>query len=129
WLRWEYREVNSKRTKVPTTVHGIPASTTDPTTWTTYEPVRLFERIGFVFAGGDGLIGVDLDHVLVDGKPLAWASSIVKEAASYTEISPSGDGLHIIGRGAKPSWLPNRLDMPGGAGIEVYDCGRYFTVT
>jgi primase-polymerase (primpol)-like protein len=46
--------------------------------------------------------------------------------STYTEISPSGDGLHIWGighlkRGRRTSWH--------GQPIEAYATGRYMTVT
>ena len=31
-----------------------------------------------------------------------WASAIIREIGSYTELSPSGTGIHIIGLGTKP---------------------------
>ncbi len=129
WVRWEYHSVNGKKTKVPITMAGALASTTDPTTWTSLQSVNEFDKIGFVFVKEDGIVGIDLDHVLVEGEPVAWARAVVADASSYTEGSPSGSGLHIIGTGAKPAWLPNRIDMPGEAGIEIYDHGRYFTMT
>jgi hypothetical protein len=130
WVRWTYRELNGKRTKMPITVEGAPASTADPSTWTTYETIASFDRIGFVFCREDNLVGVDLDHVLDERLELcAWARSVVEELDSYTEVSPSGRGLHVIARGAKPDWLPSRVDMPQGAGLEVYDHGRYFTMS
>jgi hypothetical protein len=129
WLRWEPRTVNGKTTKIPITVNGKPASTTDASTWTTYDNVKEFDHLGFVFTKDDGLLGIDLDHVLLDTVLCMWARSIVHDSDSYTEISPSGQGLHIIGFGASPGWLPHRIDMPSGAGLEIYTEGRYFTMT
>src|SRR5699024_2621495 len=42
---------------------------------------------------------------------------------SYSEISPSGNGIHIIAKGE----LPKGGRRKGK--IEVYDSGRFFTVT
>jgi putative DNA primase/helicase len=42
---------------------------------------------------------------------------------SYTEISPSGCGVHILVRGELP---PGRRRK---GRIEMYDCGRFFTIT
>lgn len=130
WIRWDHKATTGgKKTKIPLTVDGRPGSTTDPSTWTTYDNVKDFPKIGFVFVEGDGLIGIDLDHV-IQGKILAgWARDIIESAKSYCEFSPSHEGLHIIGRGKKPAWLPNRVDMPNEAGLEVYTQGRYFTFT
>src|SRR5260370_5495941 len=53
----------------------------------------------------------------------AEAQWIIHELSSYTEISPSGTGVHIVLRGDLP---------PGGrrqGHVEIYADGRYFTVT
>jgi putative DNA primase/helicase len=42
---------------------------------------------------------------------------------SYTEYSPSGKGIHIIGYGTKP------LGRCRKGKLEIYDTGRFFTVT
>ena len=52
-----------------------------------------------------------------------WATTIVDEVASYIEISPSGKGLHILGR-ASLAGKGRKADH-----IEIYDTGRYFTFT
>ena len=51
-----------------------------------------------------------------------FPAAIVLAVDSYTEKSPSGDGLHIITRGKLPKGARKRN------GIEVYSEGRYFTV-
>jgi putative DNA primase/helicase len=48
---------------------------------------------------------------------------LVRNFNSYTEISPSGKGLHIIIKGKLPA-KGRRKD-----GIEIYDKARFFTVT
>lgn len=55
--------------------------------------------VGFRFTGSD-YIGIDLDHVYngTSGAMTEEASAIVRLCGSYTEVSPSGDGLHIIVR-------------------------------
>jgi primase-polymerase (primpol)-like protein len=52
-----------------------------------------------------------------------WAQEIISELDSYTEISPSGTGAHILVRGE----LPEGRNRKGR--FEAYDRGRYFTVT
>jgi putative DNA primase/helicase len=69
-------------------------------------------------------VGVDLDDCLDEfGEVADWAQEIVRELNSYTEITPSGRGLHIWAKGTLP---------PGGrkrGPVEMYDQGRFFTVT
>jgi putative DNA primase/helicase len=46
---------------------------------------------------GNGIYGVDMDHVLDgDGMLTPEAREVVGSLNSYTEISPSGSGLHIF---------------------------------
>jgi putative DNA primase/helicase len=69
---------------------------------------------------------IDLDHCY-DKKARQitspQAQEIVRQTASYTEVSPSGDGLHILAYGTLPTQSGLHTD------IEMYDHGRYFTVT
>jgi primase-polymerase (primpol)-like protein len=74
---------------------------------------------------GDGLVGVDLDHCRdhATGAIAAPARAIIDALASYTEISPSDTGMHVLVHGTLP---PGRRRT---GPIEMYDAGRYFTVT
>ncbi|MGO5253298.1 phage NrS-1 polymerase family protein [Collinsella bouchesdurhonensis] len=112
------------------------AKSTDPATWATFEDaVRAVARwrcdgVGFIFGSDRAYTGLDLDHVLVDGVLDAEYRWVVDEAGTYTEVSPSGDGLHLIFRGSKPVGADrSRRGQPGGRVVEMYDHDRYFTVT
>lgn len=125
--------VRHSATKTPLAVGGPkvrPASSTNPATWTTY---RTADRstagagLGFVLSGDDPLLCIDLDHALEGGRVLPWAQAILDQLpATYIEISPSGTGLHIWGYGAVGR---GRRIRRGESAIEVYDRGRYITVT
>jgi hypothetical protein len=52
-----------------------------------------------------------------------WAMDIIRRLDTYTEVSPSGTGIRMFLRGA----LPGTGRKKGK--IEVYDQGRYLTVT
>lgn len=81
-----------------------------------------FDGIGFAFLPGDGLIGIDLD-IKDDPAKQARADAILAACNSWTEISPSGKGLHIIVAGETETFKHN------GIGVEVF-CGRqFFTMT
>lgn len=125
----EKKQKNSKVPKNPATGYGAKAN--DPETWGTYaealEAVQRFgfDGVGFEFAGG--YMGIDLDNVIGAGGELTGtAAEIVQTMDSYTEYSPSGKGLHIICRcqGAGP--IGKRNDK---IGLEMYNGGRFFTVT
>jgi putative DNA primase/helicase len=123
-------------TKVPYSITGQRASSADSATWVDFGSVvehygnDSFDGIGFVFAEGGGLTGIDLDHCVGrNGELEAKAAAIVGAFKSYTECSVSGNGLHIIVRasveqGIRAS-IRSRLDIP----VEIYSHGRYFTMT
>ena len=132
WLCWRQEVREGKPTKVPySPATGRRASSTKPETWTGYqEALRACKEqgyggIGFVFTPEDDLCGVDLDDCLnpETGEIEGWAQEVIEELDSYTEISPSGTGVHILVRGE----LPKGRNRKGR--FEVYDRGRYFTVT
>jgi len=132
WLCWRIEERDGKPTKVPySPATGERADSTLPETWTGYrEAVRAckdegYGGIGFVFTPEDDLCGVDLDKCLdpETGEIEPWAQEIIQELDSYTEISPSGTGVHVLVRAA----LPEGRNREGR--FEAYDRSRYFTVT
>ena len=132
WVCWRSEERNGKRTKVPySPTTGVRARSDDPETWGALAEAREAARqrdyngIGLVFTASDSFCGVDLDGCLnpETGEVEPWALEIVEELSSYTEISPSGTGLHIIVRAC----LPEGGNRKGR--IEMYDRGRFFTMT
>jgi putative DNA primase/helicase len=130
WVCWRYEERAGKATKVPITPEGAPAKCNDPSTWATFQTclaaaTRNGQIAGIGFVLGDGFAGVDLDHARDrgSGQIAEWAARIIDRLRSYTEISPSGTGIHIICRGSLP---PGRRRK---GPIEMYDADRYFTVT
>jgi primase-polymerase (primpol)-like protein len=78
-----------------------------------------------VFSKDDDLCGVDLDKCRDPdtGRLKLWAWRILKHLRSYGEISPSGTGVKLFLRGT----IPGSRRREGN--VELYDCGRYFTVT
>jgi hypothetical protein len=74
---------------------------------------------------------VDLDGCRQNGKEERWASEIITELDSYTELSPSGRGVHVIVKGELPDGSRQK-DMGGDHhGVGLYDAthGRYLTMT
>jgi len=136
WIVWKYewRPDKAKEWTKPlyqVKERGKKASSTDPSTWAAFEDAyqsylthRDIDGIGFVFTPEDPYFGIDLDHCLNGGKPEAWAQEILNMfPGTYQEITPSGTGLHIIGKGK----LPDKGKKKGD--LEAYDRGRYFTMT
>ena len=137
WVCWRREERNGRATKLPVDAHtGRMAKSTDPATWAAFEEAVAAvgrwrcDGVGFVFGPDRAFTGLDLDHVISDGALDPAYRWVVEEAGTYTEVSPSGDGLHLIFRGAKPDWAQrSRKGQPGGRVVEMYDHDRYFTVT
>ncbi|QIB79046.1 hypothetical protein G3A49_13225 [Haloferax volcanii] len=131
WVGWRKQTRGGDETKVPVSVNGGYASATDAVTWTTFDEALAYARggaadgVGFVFSTDDPYVGIDLDKCRTreTGETEAWATEIIDQLASYTEISPSGTGYHIIVRGSLP---------PGGnrtGNLELYEHARFFTMT
>lgn len=152
WVCWKYVERDGKATKVPLQIDGNPADSTDPATWTDYvsaleayidHPDR-FDGVGIVLGkleDDQQLVGVDLDDSIVDGKLLPYAEKIVRDFATYTEKSPSNNGVKLFlfadalpptkdaeGKptGARRKFLANAHHA---GDIELYSEDRFFTVT
>jgi putative DNA primase/helicase len=72
------------------------------------------------------LVGVDFDKVRDPhtGVIEPWAKEIIAGLDSYSEISPSGTGVHVWTTGQLSEEARNRAGR-----IEIYQRGRYFTVT
>lgn len=81
------------------------------------------DGVGFVFREGGGLTGIDFDNCLnTDGstKDIDTKTWLLR-LDTYTEISPSGFGLHAICRGVPAQTVTKPL--------EIYDRLRFFTWT
>src|SRR5262245_21933856 len=143
WVLWRLikRDGEPKPTKVPINAKtGQFASTTKPSTWSSFdEAVRVLQNgsinntpvdgVGFVFNGD--YIGVDLDNCCdpETGAIKTWAREILSQCPTYTELSPSGTGLHLFVSGKLPAELKgNRKPYHDGL-VEIYDHARFFTVT
>jgi putative DNA primase/helicase len=106
----------------------------NPTSWVDFEAAR-----NLVHRGGDGiglslgeeglddLVGVDFDHCLDEHGAIIKpdVARRVKALDSYTERTPSRDGLRVWVKGS----IPESGRRKDEAGTEVYAKRRYFTVT
>ena len=99
WVCWKYetRSGQAKPTKVPKTIRGGNADSTNPSTWTSFgEALDAatngdFDGIGFVFSTEDPYVGIDLDDCIgIDGQLAPEAQAIIEMCDTYSEISPSG---------------------------------------
>lgn len=126
WVLWKLKKVdNNKTTKIPINAkNGYGAKSNDSDTWVSFdEAIKMsnyFECEGLGFMLGNGYFGVDIDHA-IDNEPLI--EEFVGTLKSYTEISQSGEGIHIICKGV----LPKGARRKGN--IEMYDNARFFALT
>lgn len=133
WVLWRIEpDASGRATKVPYSVSGRRASSTNPATWVRWKHARgeahRFDGMGFVL--GDGVVGVDLDHVRdpQTGAVEPWAARVIAQIDTYAELSPSGTGFHLFFLGRKPPGRCN-LRFDDGTAFECYDRERFFTVT
>jgi putative DNA primase/helicase len=133
WVCWKAEPRGSgKITKIPIDpISGKHAKTNDPNTWSRFENAETCYHsnghagVGFVFTENDDFVGIDLDDCIDpnSGKIDSDAEEIIRQMQGYTEISPSGRGVHIIVKGNLPG-AGRRTDK-----TEIYDKARYFTIT
>jgi hypothetical protein len=130
WVVWRYEPRKEKPTKVPYNGRtATRAASNDPQTWCTFEQALdalatgRWSGIGFML--GDGFVGIDLDKCRnpETGDIDPGTGQVIRDLNSYTEVSPSGCGIHIIAKGS----LPDGRRRQGN--IEMYDAARYFTIT
>jgi len=112
--RWVVHE-----NKIPfTPMRKTPAKSNDENTWGTFADAVYtylsngYQGVGWCFK--PPYVGVDIDGS-VD-------LAIPKSLSSYTEYSPSGNGIHIICKGTLAAGIKTK-------GLEIYTSGRFFTVT
>jgi len=135
WVCWRaVPKDNGKVDKIPVNAKtGKNASHNNPSTWANFEQTLTGYRdgngnlagIGYVFAKDDPFCGIDLDKCrdAETGSIQSWAWNVIQDLNSYTEISPSGTGVHIIVKGVLPEGGHKNQH------IEIYDQLRFFTIT
>ncbi len=133
---WRYEERKGRKTKVPyNPVTGAGAKSNDPGSFVPYHTAvqtKGYDGIGIgIF---NGICAIDLDNCVSDsGYYNQTAAEIVELMHSYTEYSPSGNGLHILFRADGFQYDTERYYiMNHKSGIEVYVAGatnKYVTLT
>jgi putative DNA primase/helicase len=133
WIVWRLEAGrDGKLTKVPYSVAGYQASTTDLLSWSTFEAAvgayedGGYDGLGFVFSSGDPYVGIDLDDCRdpESGEVAPWARKVIERVKhGHVELSPSGSGVHVILRGRVRG--RGRKKDP----VEIYSQERFFCVT
>lgn len=138
WVVWKAEKITKrdgtvKTTKVPYNPKtGEKASTIKRQHWGTFDQaceaylMDGYTGVGFVFTADDPFVGIDLDNCFgKSGNLRDDAREAIDKLQSFTEKSPSGNGLHIICKGE----LPGAGHCDNKTGREMYQEGRYFTIT
>jgi putative DNA primase/helicase len=152
WVLWKFidKKDGKKPTKVPfktwysndltqkSKPMGYMATSTNPEHWDTFENIKKayetgkYEGIGFVF-GNTPYCGIDIDHCIDETGIKPKAYELIQKLNSWTELSPSKTGIHTIIKAEKkvdnaknPQWDITNNTI---SGLEIYDTGRYFTMT
>ena len=135
FCNWRLEERDDDLTKVPYRSNGKRANPTDPQCFTDFDTVCAahdkYDGIGIgIF---DDLFAIDIDHCVTDGVLSPMAQDIIETMDCYTEYSPSGKGIRIIGliselRYDKARYYINNRKL----GLEVYVAGytnKFVTLT
>lgn len=132
---WKYETVSGRKTKVPYQVNGMRADSTNPDNFSSFykalEVADQYDGIGIgVF---EPFIAIDIDHCVENGKLSELASEIAKTFIAYTEYSPSGTGLRIIGTLENYHYDKERYYIHNSKiGLEIYAHGctnKFVTLT
>lgn len=134
---WRWAGSGGARFKLPVNAKtGKAGSSTDPGAWSDYATaVATFEGGGYeglAFALGEGRWAVDLDHCrdAESGVIEPWAASVIKRMDSYSEVSPSGTGVHVLMYGTTgPIQTGLKFNLDATRHIELYQGARYLTFT
>jgi hypothetical protein len=134
WCVWRYEDAGkAKPQKVPYNPStGRKARPNDPRTCA--ELARAigafrsgrYDGLGFLFTETDPYCGIDLDHCRnpETGQIEDWALAIIDRFPGwYWEVSPSGTGVHGIGKGKLP------VSGRKTGNYEVYTSRHFFTTT
>lgn len=134
WLCWQKKELEHRVAKIPVDVneqqeYAYRVSYRDPDHWYTYkEATKLVSKYDYI----DGLQVVIIDsrdpYVIVDfdncidpetNRVDPAARKYLKQTNTYTELSPSGTGFHLVFQGSIPrqGWSAETDEID----LEVYN--------
>jgi hypothetical protein len=134
WVLWARELREGKLTKVPYTSMGRRASTTDPSTWLSFEDAwwrfqSWGDGLGYVFSKDDPFAGADFDACLEGQELHPCVFDWVGRLDSYSEVSQSLAGIHVIVRAELKRDGHRTGTTPWGGNFEVYDRSRFFAFT
>ncbi len=135
--RWKLNAKTKKWDKLPINVRTERlASCTDPSMWCSFQEAlaakqkRRVDGISFALGEVDGttLVGIDLDDCRdpATEELSDLAHEIISAMKTYAEVSPTGTGIKLLCEGRLPDGARHKNKA---STVEVYDSGRFFTIT
>ena len=148
WMCWFYADKDEREDKIPACWHkpGDKSDYTDRENWTNFNDVlwhledkERYRGITYVLDKDDPFVVFDGDDVRdpETGEVHPGFKELTVRAGSYTDISTSGEGAHVIVRGELPEQYQGESitihapDIQGfeSAKIEIFDSGRHIVMT
>ena len=132
FMLWRLEQREGRQTKPPINPSsGYKGNVQDPKQWTDFANALKIHKGGRFHTNGisvvvhpdSELVGLDLDKCIKDGAFSNEAMEVLQKVNSYSEISPSGNGVRIFFYGKLPG-KGRRKDN-----FECYDEGRHLKVT
>ena len=135
WCGFKLENRNGKTTKLPINAYtGGYGKSNDEGTWSDFQTalssINEFgcDGIGFYFK--PPYFGIDIDNVRQeidnyrsDEDSENLVAEFIDMMCSYSEVSVSGNGIHIIAKGEIPKGGRRK------GNVEIYDSGRFFVMT
>lgn len=126
WIYWKKIIKDERAIKLCCDAYGNSISVTDPNSYLDFNTAienysNYVDGLGFVL--GDNYCGIDIDSCIDNDTITKEAERIINTVNSYTEISQSGKGIHIIFKGT----IPDGKCRNGS--YEFYKDKRYFAIT
>jgi hypothetical protein len=140
WIVWYYRQDGNRTTKVPINVNKLRHNPN--TVFSHFEhavsvynasqnDIFQYDGIGLQLFREQGITIIDLDNKAsnpASEKELADFYNIIHNFVSYTELSVSGSGIHIVVKGNLPFKDDGETGRHFGS-IEMYDQKRFMAFT
>jgi hypothetical protein len=138
WMGWKWVETKDGRTKPPFQGRWPSrfANSKDPKTWCdltvcmqAYVENKV-DGIGFALLDSN-IAAIDIDDCRdpQTGKLHPWAANVVARSGSYAEVTPSNQGIRVLGL-ATGGKLHRKFSVVDGVSCELYrGAERYITIT
>lgn len=103
---WRYEQRSGDTTKVPYQISGLRGDSTNCDAFTDFKSAvshrDSYDGIGIGVFGD--ICAIDIDHCVENGTLSDMAKDIIARMDSYTEYSPSGNGVRILFKAALPAY-------------------------